>query len=582
LKRIRQFPDEQTMRSNFNPACALAFSVLVFSVLATLPRPCAAEVPKDAADYIEYAIARGQLVGVVVGYIDGNETTIRGFGVASKETAKAPDANTIFEIGSITKTFTGTLLAQEVLDGRMNLSDAAQKFLPPDITARQIGTRPVSLEDLATHYSGLPRMPANFAPANPADPYAAYGVDWLWDSLNAAIPARAAGVGYEYSNFGYAVLGQLIARRAGVSYPELVSRSIFKPLQMTSSAVGLADTLRPRAAQGYGTNGAPTPHWTLGGFTAAGAINSNATDMLAWIRANMAARRDDARNGLDRAMKLAQQARANIAPDGSLRIGLGWMTTPTRDGHWHNGGTGGFASFAGFTDDGRRAVVLLSNKGGQTVDALGLHLLNPASPLPEVLREVTLAPGALDEYIGRYALTPQAAFTVARDGTSISATLPGQNPTSLLAYQPDRFFAKGVDAQVSFERRDGRVVALTLHQGGQHLRARRLGSDGQPIDQPGELQLSPEELDAYVGRYQLNPQQVCTITRDGTRLSVQVGRQPRLPIYAEGPDNFSYRVIEARIEFERDAQGAVTALTFRQNGGALRAPRIGSVPTSGQ
>jgi serine-type D-Ala-D-Ala carboxypeptidase/endopeptidase len=547
--------------------------LLACGVMQPAPAAHAADLPKDVVEYIDYAVGRGQLIGVVVGYIDGSATTIRGFGLASQVTGKAPDASTIFEIGSITKTFTATLLAQEVLAGRVKLADSAQQLLPPGVVLRQTGERSITLEDLATHYSGLPRMPAGFAPANPADPYADLGIDRLWASVHTAVPTRAPGTSYEYSNFGYATLGQLIGRWTGLSYPELVTQRIFQPLRMRSSSVGPSEALRTRAAQGYNGDNAPTPHWRMGGFAAAGAIHSNVPDMLAWIRANMAARSANAASALERAMQLAQQPRADITTDGTLRIGLAWMTTPTRDGHWHNGGTGGFSSFAGFTDDGRRGVIILSNKGGQSVDAIGLHLLNPASPLPDIYREITLPPATLDEYAGRYALTPQATFTVAREGAALNVTLSGQKPTPVFAFQPDRFFARVVDAQVTFERRDGRVVALLLNQGGQKLRAQRVGPDGQPDMQPA-LRLSREELDAYVGRYQLAPQQVCIITHDGMQLSAQVGNQPVLPIYAEARDNFSYRIIDARIEFERNASGKVTALTFRRNGGAVRAPRI--------
>jgi CubicO group peptidase (beta-lactamase class C family) len=469
---------------------SLAACTLLIS-LAAARTASAAELPSDTASYIQRSIADGRYVGMIVGYIDGEDTVIRGFGVVSKETGKTPDKNTVYEIGSVTKTFTATILAEEVLANRMTLTDPVQKYLPASVTLAQVGERPITLEDLATHRSGLPRMPAGFAPADAADPYADFGVEKLWQAVDDAEPARAPDIAAEYSNFGFAILGQVLARETDMSYRDIVDSRIFTPLGMSRSDTVLTDALKQNAAQGYGPDGKPTPHWTLTGFAGAGAINSSIADMLAYVRANMQAaksNRSAAANAneaadqneaaaatlLRRAMALAQKPRADMAAAGGVRIGLAWLTTPTGNGHWHNGGTGGFMSFAGFTDDGRRGVVILSNQGGRSVDPIGLHLLEPAAPLPNVFEETTLAPEKLDEYIGTYALSPQVRFTVTRDGSTIDVQLTGQSALPVFAYAPDKFFSKIVDAQFTFERNaDGQVVGLTLHQNGRNLEFKR-------------------------------------------------------------------------------------------------------------
>jgi CubicO group peptidase (beta-lactamase class C family) len=516
-------------------------------MLCSAPSVVGAELPNDTATYIQRALDDGRYVGMIVGFIDGEDSVIRGFGVASKETGKAPDENTVFEIGSITKTFTATLLAAEVLANRMKLADPVQKYLPAGTTLFQVGDRPITLEDLATHRSGLPRMPAGFAPANPSDPYADFDVEKLWQAVDSVRPGRAPGVAAEYSNFGFAILGQVLARETGMSYRDLLDDRIFTPLGMTHSDTQLTAALERNAAQGYGPNGEPTPHWTLTGFAGAGAINSTATDMLSYIRANMRAAM--AANGpapnangsnapsgsnaraapststststsaigatdrtlLSRAMSLAQEPRADMTPDG-MRIGLAWLTTPSGTGHWHNGGTGGFRSFAGFTNDGKRGVVILSNTGGPSVDAIGLHLLDGAAPLPPTFQETTLAPEKLDEYVGTYAVSPQLRFTVTRDGPTIAVQLTGQPAAPVFAYAPDQFFSKIVDAQFTFERSaGGKVIGLTLHQNGQNIHAERLGANGEPIASADQIELPREQLDDYVGRYRLGPTAVLSI-----------------------------------------------------------------------
>jgi len=534
----------------------------------------ASELPADTARYLEQAVASGQLVGVVVGYVDGNDTAIRGFGVASKDTGKPPDAGTVFEIGSITKTFTAALLAEEVLGGKVTLTDPVQKYLPQGVTLAQVGDRPIELGDVATQRSGLPRMPPNFAPSNPVDPYADFDEQKLWAAVSTVKPARAPGAAYEYSNFGFGLLGEILARETGMSYRDLVKARIFVPLGMASTGTVLTDELERRSAQGYGPGGMPVHHWALDAFAGAGAINSTATDMLAYLRANMAASAAASASTLSRALAMAHEPRADGGPDAKMRIGLAWMTTPSGGGRWHNGGTGGFMSFIGFS--GTRGVVILSNMGNRPVDQIGFHLLDASAALPQTYTEITLAPERLDELVGRYEISPPAAFTVTHPSNGLFVQLTGQNALPIYAYAQDKFFAKVVDAQVSFERgTDGKVVALTLHQNGQNVRADRLGADGKSVAPPvAQLALTAGQLDAYVGKYQLALGMVFTIARDGSQLNAQLTGQPALPVYADKTDHFFYHVVDAQLDFERDGGGKVTALTLHQNGRDMKAPRV--------
>ena len=535
----------------------------------------AAEFPTDVSEYIQQATGNGQYVGVIVGLVDNGDTAIKSFGVASKETGTAPDANTVFEIGSITKTFTATLLAEEVNAGRMKLSDPVQMYLPEGVTLAQVGDRPINLEDVATHRSGLPRVPADFKIDDPRAPYKELDVEALWGYVNMVKPARAPGEAAEYSNFGFAVLGQLVARETGKSYGDLLKSRIFAPLGMASTDITLTDALKARAAQGYGVDGKPASYWTLTGFASAGAINSTMTDMLAYLKANMAAMDKTKGSDLSRAMALAQEPRADMAPDGEIRIGLAWITTPTGGGHWHNGGTGGFRTFMGFTDDGKRGTVVLSNTGGAGVDEIGFHLLNAGAPLPAAQKKIAVAPEKLDEYVGTYAVTPQVAFTVKRENDTLQVQLTGQGFAPVYPDAPDHFFYTAVRADITFERTDsGKVSGLVLHQNGRDTRADRLGPNGKPMVTVKHLDLTPSELDAYVGTYQLAPQALFTITRDGAQLMVQLTGQPAFPVYADKTDHFFYRVVDAQIDFTRDPSGKVTSLTLHQNGADLPAPRV--------
>jgi len=533
-----------------------------------------ADIPADLDAYVGGAVRNGTYVGVIVGLIDGGETFTRAYGVASLDTNESLTPDTIFEIGSITKTMTAALLADASLSGEVALDDPVQQYLPDDVTIAVVGERPITLEDLATHRSGMPRMPADFAPANAAAPYDDYDQQKLWTSINRMQPARAPGVAAEYSNFGMALLGEILARASGESYRDLITAKILAPLGMTSSDTVLTPALRARAARGYRIDGMPSPYWALDAFAGAGAVYSSLTDMLAFLRAEMAASDDAEAPRLSRAMALTQRPRADFSADGNMRIGLGWLTLPGGGGRWHNGGTGGFRSFIGFTDGGARGIVVLTNSGGVGVDEIGFHALKPAIPLPAIRQKITLAPRLLDEYVGAYALGPEVPIEIMRRNDGLYFEPAGQSALEIDAWAPDKFFAASVQLNFEFERNDsGEIVALIVEQNGIRTRADRLGDDGEPVEPVAVERLAPEVLEAYLGRYTLAPGVIFALTRDGNRLMAQLSGQPRIEIFPDGPDRFVYHAVEASIDFTRDATGRVVSLTLHQNGADMPAPR---------
>jgi hypothetical protein len=159
-----------------------------------------------------------------------------------------------------------------------------------------------------------------------------------------------------------------------------------------------------------------------------------------------------------------------------MRIGLGWHVRQGTGGMqivWHNGGTGGYHSWAGYDPARRVGVVVLTNSP-ESIDDIGFHLLDPARPLVPVRSAVTLPPAALDEYVGSYPLAPTFVLTVTRDGDRLMVQATGQPAVRIWASARDEFFLKVVDAQISFTRgADGRIDALILHQGGRDQRAPR-------------------------------------------------------------------------------------------------------------
>lgn len=316
----------------------------------------------------------------VIGLLADGRTATYSFG-AVDSTGTSPTARTLFEVGSVTKTFTGLLLADAIERGTVDASTPVAALLPDSVALATSDSTTLTLEHLATHRSGLPRLPGNLNPAvRPTDPYAAYGDSALFAFLDGYAPPRAPDAQFAYSNLGVGLLGHLLARRADTTYAALVRQRIAEPLGLSDTRVYLTKNQRAHFAQGHNQAGQPAPPWHFDTLAGAGALRSTAADMLAYLRAHRRALQadPDTASALQRAMRRATRPRASVG-SGSTRIGYGWHQS-TRDGHavlWHSGGTGGFRSFVGLDrETGGGAVVLVSSAvSSRSVAEGGVRLL---------------------------------------------------------------------------------------------------------------------------------------------------------------------------------------------------------------
>src|SRR5260370_20331102 len=154
-------------------------------------------------------------VGIVVGLVDENGSGIMSWGRKARENKETVDGDTVFEIGSVSKAFTGTLLADMVERGEVKLDDPISRYLPKTVKVPARNGREITLADLATQSSGLPRMPGNFSPKDPNNPYADYSVEQMYDFLSGYTLTRDIGEKYEYSNLGVGLLVHILALKAG-------------------------------------------------------------------------------------------------------------------------------------------------------------------------------------------------------------------------------------------------------------------------------------------------------------------------------------------------------------------------------
>ena len=325
----------------------------------------------DVAAAAKNAVAIEGRSGVVIGLVetDGSQRVV--------PVANVPmDGRTIFEIGSITKVFTGILLAEMAQRREVSLEDPVQDLLPRGTTVPSRNGRQIRLVDLATHSSGLPRMPNNFAPADPQNPYVDYTEDRLYLFLRGHQLMRDVGESAEYSNLGAGLLGHALSLRAGKPYEELVTERILGPLGMTSTRIVLSADDRVRLAQGHSASGQEVANWDLTTLAGAGGLRSTTQDMLKFLAANL----DPPESSLGRAIRESQVPRFPM--NETSKIGLHWIVRTTRFGRtivWHNGGTAGYRSYIGFDPVRRHGVVVLSNRS--SADRLGMHLLDPREPV---------------------------------------------------------------------------------------------------------------------------------------------------------------------------------------------------------
>lgn len=459
---------------------SFTFAIILWAASAWTQSQPNSPVPPDAEIrkiLVERIDTFHQGVGIVVGVIEPQGRRLVAYGSLEKGDPRPLNGDTIFEIGSATKVFTSLLLADMVQRGEVALTDPVAKYLPAEVKVPERSGRAITLVDLSTHTSGLPRLPTNLHPKDPANPYADYTVEQLYQFLSTYQLTRDIGSQFEYSNLGGGLLGLALARRAGMDYEALVHSRITAPLGMTSTAITLSPEIKARLAVGHDAQLKPVPNWDIPTLAGAGALRSSANDLLTFLAANLGSMKSP----LAPAMSSMLAVRRPTGAPGLGEIGLGWLVTKPSEVEivWHNGGTGGYRSFIGFDKKAGVAVVVLSNTFTATgVDDIGMHLLDshvPLMPPPKEHKETAVDPKLFDGYVGQYQLAPNFILTITRDGDKLFAQATGQPKLQIFPESEREFFLKVVDAQITFETDStGRATSLTLHQNGANMPARRV------------------------------------------------------------------------------------------------------------
>jgi serine-type D-Ala-D-Ala carboxypeptidase/endopeptidase len=547
---------------------AFAFALVMLAAGPAGAAPAAPPAGPEIQALLDKRVANAPGTGIVVGVIDGGTTTIYKAGTTGN--AEPLDEHTQFEIGSVTKTFTATLLASMVLDHSVALADPVQKYVPATVRVPSRNGKRITLLQLATQHSGLPVLPSNMHPKDAQDPYADYTLAQLYAFLSGYTLTRDPGASFEYSNLGVGLLGDVLAARMRMPYAKLLRARVLAPLGMNETALVEPGVAQPaRLALAHNPDGDVVKAWSFAAVAPAGALRSSVADMLRYVRCNLG------QGPLAQTCLFAQQPRDTFPGN---RIGLVWWTGAVVPVIHHGGDTYGFHASVAVSPDHRRGVVVLAN-GGSSVDDLAIHLIDASVPLAQVTgrAEITLDAQQLDEYAGTYA-GEGMQYTVKRDGDKLMAQLASQPFVRVYPTSKDHFFYKIVDAQIDFTRdTSGKVNAIVLHQNGQRVVFVKPGMAAPTVAPtaapsfPPVVPLDAATLDAYAGTYLAGAGLAFTVTRSGEQLMVQLTGQPAFPVYASAKDRFYYKVVDAQIDFERDASGKVKDLVLHQNGANLTA-----------
>lgn len=437
------------------PAAMQRLACVALLAIMPISRTCDA----DALDaWARKQIASGESAAIVIARIDDGESRVEGHGRRSPGNPSPPDGDTRFQIGSISKVFTNLLLAERVALGAVRYDQTIGGLLPDTVRPAHPQVAAIPLLALATHRSGLPRLPPNLMPGDPADPYRGYDLAALWDGLTTTRTGQPLGQFGGYSNFGSGVLGQLLSLQAGESYEKLLDRAVIEPLRLRDTGIAPGDNVavavrRARALRAWGNDHALAP--AIG-------LWSTGNDLLRLLSAYLGGHEHGLRHSLAEDLPLVPSEADRHRMTRVWRV-AGNTSQPV---FWHNGSTGHYWSFIGLRPDAGHGLVVLSAGSADPTDsalaALGGSMEDPVTAVDESL-------------FGQYRIEQGFDVDIYHHQGQLLAQATGKSALAMHALGGDWYALNDADASIRFLRDDdGSVRALELVQDGVTYEAPRI------------------------------------------------------------------------------------------------------------
>ncbi|KAG2478116.1 MAG: hypothetical protein NPMRTH1_760021 [Nitrosopumilales archaeon] len=413
-------------------------------------------IPDNVKNTLQQNIEDGFYEGIIIGTVDQYNTEFFALGNISSESIMPIDKNTKFEIASISKLFTATLLADLVSTSRVNISDSITKFLPSNTNISEENEN-ITLEQLVTHTSGLPRLPENQTNTW-REFYSTYDSVQLIQSLSMHSSNSSK---YSYSNFGYTLLGYALENVFDQSLQNEVDVKILNEFGMSNTTITNIDDKSENFALGH-KNGEPTKDIQWKAPLGAGGYHSTANDLVTFLSVNL---------GIDEPtpefVKLTHQPYYNVTnefAEHQSQSGLGWKisTCPGTKVLWHDGGTDGYRAFLGFEPNKKWGVVVLTNSETE-VEHIGLHLLHNST---FDMREFNLDKTYLDynEVLGTYQMH-NYTIKIEKTGNQFFAKINEQPKKKIYPESDTKFFFTDEYSFLEFERNEmGVIKGINFHK----------------------------------------------------------------------------------------------------------------------
>ena len=488
----------------------------------------------------------------------------KGYGFADLEWDIPNTPTTKFRLGSVTKQFTAASILLLEERRKLSVNDTVKKYMrdaPP-------AWDKITIFNLLTQTSGIPNF-TSFPDYASLEPFAATPEQLVTRFRDKPLDFQS-GEKWSYSNSGYVLLGYLIEKISGESYAKFVQENIFTPLGMKDSGYDSNSAIVAHRAKGYqmGPEGpVHAGYLDMSILLSAGGLYSTTEDLLRWVQGLFGGK----------LLSAASLEKMTTPYKDDYAFGLLVHTAGGQKVVEHTGGLEGFNTIVRYFPEDKLTVIVLSNFNGPPTDIAGkLSILAHGANVTLISerKEVRVDPKLFDGFVGRYELAPSVVMTVTSDGDRLMTQINGQPKLEILAEGEHDYFAKAVDAQITFVTdAQGRAIELILHQNGRDQHAERIG-DAPPPKEHKEVAVDPKLFDGYVGSYELAPSFILTVTRQGDHLFVQATGQPNVEIFAEGDRDYFYKVVDAQITFVTNAEGRATGLILHQNGRALSAKRM--------
>lgn len=538
----------------------LILIILLFLVISGLPKSVFTQNPEKQFDKILSEQNFENSPGFAV-LVAKNEKVIyrKAFGYANLELDVKLKPEYIFRIGSITKQFTAAAILKLEEEGKLSLQDEITKFIEDYPTHGHT----ITIEHLLTHTSGIKSYTSmkkwdaemrkkDFSPEEMIDFFKNQPMDF------------APGEEFLYNNSAYFLLGYIIEKVSGKTYEEYLKDTFFEPLGMQNSSYGNPSRVIKNRAAGYMKKNGEFVNAEFLSMTqpyAAGSLLSTVDDLFTWYTAVM---NDNVISNENRVKAHTSFKLNNGKPTG---YGYGWFLGNIQGSPMieHGGGIHGYLTASLWLPEEKVFAAVFSNCNAMPPQNTAIKLAAAAIGKPFDWKEIEIEKKTLEDYVGVYESNEEETRTLLIENDSLYYVYPTGNRAKLLPFGKDRFFMKNSFNEFTFTRNtQGEVVLLTAS--GTGYLPLKLKKTDKPVEVKKEVELPDELLDKYLGKYELMPEFILTITREGKRVFVQATGQSPGEIFATEPHRFFSKIVNAEFVFYLDESGQVTELTLLQNG----------------